>query len=117
MKYVNIAAATCMLVANSAPAYAVGSQMSIIASYYSYAFKGKTTANMEIFDPAEMTAAHKHLPFGTCLLVKYKGRSVIVRINDRGPYIWGRSLDLSHGAAKVLDMEKVGVAQVDIEEC
>jgi rare lipoprotein A len=116
MKCVNIAVAAIM-VANSTPAFAVGSQMSIIASYYGNAFKGKKTANGEIFDPAEMTAAHKTLPFGTCLLVSYNSRTVIVRINDRGPYIKGRSLDLSHYAAKVLDMEEVGVAPVVVEEC
>jgi rare lipoprotein A len=63
---------------------------------------GKKTANGERFDPNGMTAAHRTLPFGTRLLLTYKDKSVIVRINDRGPFVKGRQLDLARGAAKAL---------------
>ena len=63
---------------------------------------GKKTANGERFDPNGMTAAHRTLPFGTRLLLTHKDKSVIVRINDRGPFVKGRQLDLARGAAKAL---------------
>ena len=76
----------------------------VIASYYGNELRGHRTANGEVFNPGGLTAAHKSLPFGTCLLVSYHGRSVQVRVNDRGPFVRGRSLDLSRGAARVLGM-------------
>lgn len=83
-----------------------------IASWYDCAKPGecsrhKITASGERFNPNAMTAAHKTLPFGTMVRVTYKGRSVIVRINDRGPFIRGRSIDLSRAAAR-----KIGCAGV-----
>jgi rare lipoprotein A len=76
------------------------------------------TANGEIYDQMAFTAAHKKLSFGTLLKVTNtkNGRSVIVRINDRGPYIEGRDLDLSKGAAIELGMLRKGVARLKIEE-
>ena len=71
----------------------------MFATWYKH---GKKTANGERFDPNGMTAAHRTLPFGTRLLLTYKDKSVIVRINDRGPFIKGRQLDLARGAAKAL---------------
>lgn len=62
--------------------------------------RSKRTANGERFDPNALTAAHRTLPFGTQVRVEYQGRSVIVRINDRGPFVRGRSLDLSRAAAR-----------------
>lgn len=62
--------------------------------------KSKRTANGEKFNPNALTAAHKTLPFGTKLKVTYKGKTVIVRINDRGPFVKGRHLDLSRAAAR-----------------
>lgn len=87
-----------------------------IASWYGREFHGKMTASGERFDMNEMTAAHKTLPFGTLLEVKNldNGKSVKVRINDRGPYRGKRILDLSHAAAKKLDMVSSGEAMVGI---
>jgi len=88
------------------------------ASWYGPKFHGKLTANGEIYDQMALTAAHKSLTFGTLLKVTNprNGRSVIVRINDRGPYIEGRDLDLSKGAAIELGMLRKGVGRVKIEE-
>ena len=80
------------------------------ASWYA---EGRRTANGERFNPNGMTAAHKTLKFGTRLLLTYKGRSVIVRINDRGPFIKGRTLDLSRGAARKLGCS--GVCKVTMK--
>jgi rare lipoprotein A (peptidoglycan hydrolase) len=87
------------------------------ASYYGDDFHGKKTANGEIFDMYAMTAAHKTLPFGTiCSVTNIKNKKqVIVRINDRGPFIEGRILDLSKGAAIALDAIQSGVIEVKIE--
>lgn len=85
-----------------------------VASYYGFE-SGKKTANGERFNPLGMTAAHKTLPFGTMLRVTYQGRSVVVRVSDRGPFIKGRDLDLSYGAARELRMLSVGVASVHVE--
>jgi rare lipoprotein A len=70
------------------------------ASWYGPGFHGRTTASGERFNQYAMTAAHRYLPFGTLVRVVYTGRSVTVRINDRGPFIKGRSLDLSKAAAR-----------------
>lgn len=72
----------------------------VLTSWYGPGFHGRTTASGERFNQWAMTAAHKTLPFGTVVRVTYKGRSVTVRINDRGPFIKGRSLDLSKAAAQ-----------------
>jgi len=87
------------------------------ASWYGPNFHGKTTSSQEIFDMYDMTAAHKTLPFGTHVMVTNlnNGRSVKVRINDRGPFIRGRMIDLSYAAAKVLGMVGPGVVPVRIE--
>jgi rare lipoprotein A len=76
------------------------------ASWY---FEGARTANGERFRPDGLTAAHRTLPFGTTLRVTYGGRTVVVRVNDRGPFVRGRCLDLSRGAARVLRLDGVGV--------
>ncbi len=88
------------------------------ASWYGPKFHGKVTANGEIYDQMALTAAHKSLKFGTLLKVTNpkNGKSVIVRINDRGPYIGDRELDLSKGAATKLGLIERGVARVKIEE-
>lgn len=83
---------------------------SIKSSYY---YQGQHTASGERFNPHGLTAAHRTLPFGTLLKVCYHG-CVVVRINDRGPFTKGRGLDLSLGAAKVIGMIGVGVANVRI---
>lgn len=88
-----------------------------MASYYGNGFHGKKTANGETYNRHELTAAHKKLPFNTRIKVTNleNNRSVVVRINDRGPFAKRRILDLSEGAAKKIDMIKSGVAKVRIE--
>jgi rare lipoprotein A len=87
------------------------------ASYYSGKFQGRKTAEGERFRQNELTAASKTLPLGARAKVTNdeNGRSVDVKINDRGPYVDGRIIDLSKKAAKELDMEKRGVAPVTVE--
>ena len=86
------------------------------ASYYGPKFHGKKTANGEIFDMYKKSAAHKTLPFNTVLEVTNleNDQQVIVRVNDRGPFVKGRILDLSYAAAKEIDMIANGVARVRI---
>lgn len=90
-----------------------------LASYYGDDFRGRKTANGERFNPDALTAAHRNLPFGTCLRVENpdNGRSVRVRVNDRGPYVRGRLIDLSEGAARALDLVRQGVARVRLFFC
>jgi len=90
----------------------------MVASWYGPGFHGKLTANGEIYNQMALTAAHKEMPFGTFLRVTNlrNGKSVIIRINDRGPYIEGRELDLSKGTAIALGMVKKGVIKVKVEE-
>ena len=84
-----------------------------VASHYG-AESGNRTANGERFDGTSMTAAHKTLPFGTKLRVTYQGKSVVVRVNDRGPFIRGRDLDLSAAAARKIGLTKAGVGKVRV---
>jgi len=88
-----------------------------VASWYGREFHGNPTASGEIYNMYDMTAAHRSLPFGTQVMVTNltNGKSVIVRINDRGPFIKGRIIDLSYAAAHMLDMVDVGVVPVKIE--
>ncbi|HZW98582.1 MAG TPA: septal ring lytic transglycosylase RlpA family protein [Trueperaceae bacterium] len=87
------------------------------ASWYGPGFAGRQTANGEVFDPSELTAAHKELPFDTLVRVhnQHNGRSVVVRINDRGPFKPGRIIDLSRAAAEAIGMVGSGVAHVRLE--
>jgi len=87
------------------------------ASWYGPGFDGNLTANGETFNQYDLTAAHPSLPFGTTVRVTNKdnGQSVVVRINDRGPYAGGRVLDLSKGAAEAIGMIGSGVAPVQID--
>ena len=87
---------------------------SMLASWYGPGFHGRTTANGERYDMYGFTAAHKELPFGTKLRVCYQG-CVDVLVNDRGPYIGPRELDLSYGAARRIGLINVGVATVDVK--
>jgi rare lipoprotein A len=90
-----------------------------MASFYGESFRGRQTASGERFDPDALTAAHRTLPFGTCLRVENaeNGRTVTVRVNDRGPYARGRILDLSEAAARLLDLLHQGVARVRLYRC
>jgi rare lipoprotein A (peptidoglycan hydrolase) len=87
-----------------------------MASYYGGQFHGRRTASGARFDANGLTAAHRSLPFGTRVRVTHmgNGRSVVVRITDRGPYVGGRIIDLSSGAAGVLGMHGQGVARVRV---
>jgi rare lipoprotein A len=87
------------------------------ASWYGAAQDGEETASGETFDQKKLTAAHRTLPMGTKALVTNleTGKSVTVKINDRGPYVKGRKIDLSHAAAQQIGMSKKGVAKVKIE--
>lgn len=82
------------------------------ASWYGPGFAGNLTASGEVFNPQAMTAAHKTLPFGTQLEVCYSGCTTVT-INDRGPYIPGRELDLSAGAAQAIGLAGVGAVEVN----
>lgn len=86
------------------------------ASWYGPGFHGRRSASGERFDQNMMTAAHKTLPFGTVLLVTntHNHRSVLVRVNDRGPYVAGRMIDLSAAAARALSIDGVGAVRIDI---
>ena len=88
-----------------------------ISSYYGPQFHGKLTANGEIFDMYGVTAAHKEIPFNTTVRVtnENNGKSLLLRINDRGPYVGNRILDCSFGAAKKLGFVGEGTAPVKIE--
>lgn len=88
-----------------------------IASFYGAAHDGKTTADGDTFDQRAFTAAHRTLPFGTVLRVTNlsNGKMVKVKINDRGPMIDGRIIDLSAAAARALDMERKGITKVRLE--
>ncbi|MDR0403505.1 MAG: septal ring lytic transglycosylase RlpA family protein [Treponema sp.] len=88
-----------------------------IASWYGAEFEGKPTASGEIFNASQLTAAHPTLPFGTMLRVtnRHNNKTVTVRINDRGPFVSARIIDLSRAAAQQLDMIKTGTAPVFLE--
>ena len=99
-----------------APQPQVPQTMHGIASWYGEEFAGRTTANGEIFDPMLLTAAHRTLPFGTILDVKNPatGQTVRVRINDRGPFVGNRMIDLSFAAAQQIGLIDPGSGQVDV---
>ena len=87
------------------------------ASYYAHKFQGRPTASGVIYDENKLTAAHKTLPFGTTVRVtnRNNGKKVVVVINDRGPFVEGRIIDLSWRAAGDLDMIAAGVVPVRVE--
>jgi rare lipoprotein A len=88
-----------------------------VASYYGKELAGNRTASGERFNPSDLTAAHRTLPLGTKLRVTNKstGDAVIVRVNDRGPFIKSRLIDLSFGAAREIGMVRTGTARVTVE--
>jgi rare lipoprotein A len=88
-----------------------------VASWYGQEFHGRPTSSREVFNMNDMTAAHRTLPFGTHVMVTNleNDRSVVVRINDRGPFIRGRIIDLSYAAARVLGLIGPGTARVRLE--
>ena len=86
------------------------------ASFYARKFHGKETASGETFNNNELVAAHKTLPLGTRVTNLENDRAVVVRINDRGPYIRGRIIDLSRAAARRVDMVEDGTTAVKVEK-
>lgn len=96
---------------------APGSVQSGIASYYHDSLHGNKTASGQVYDKNRVSAAHKTLPLGTKVKVTdvTTGRSIVVRINDRGPFVKGRIIDLSRRAAAELKMIKRGIARVQVE--
>lgn len=105
-----LASTSAVVLAIATSASATGS---MLTSWYGPGFHGNYTANGEVYDEMAYTAAHKTLPFGTRLRVCYEG-CVNVRINDRGPYIGARELDLSRGAAEAIGLIHPGVADVQV---
>lgn len=87
-----------------------------VASYYGNELAGNRTASGERFDPGQLTAAHRSLPFGSMVRVTNtsNGDSVVVRINDRGPFSRGRVIDVSHAAAREIGMHRSGTARVKL---
>jgi rare lipoprotein A len=94
-----------------------GTELQGLASWYGGKFHGRLTSSGEIFDTNDMTAAHKTLPFGTIVKVTNEdnGKTAIVKITDRGPFVEGRIIDLSRAAAMQLDMVGTGVARVSLQ--
>ena len=101
-------------VRHSAGIEAPRAPQTMVASYLDYSLAGEITASGEPFDPEGYTAAHRTLPLGTRLLVSYGDRSVLVRVNDRGPYVQGHDLDLSLAAAREIGLVEPGTAPVRI---
>jgi rare lipoprotein A len=105
--------------ASSTPACACGNtfRQTGMATWYGKQFHGRRTASGERYDMHALTAAHRTLPLGACVRVTALGgaRSVIVRINDRGPFVRGRIIDLSYAAAQALGVGSAGNAQVTLE--
>ena len=101
------------LLASLVPAEAQARQCGV-ASWYGPGLYGNRTANGEIFQPGTMTAAHPHISLGSRVRVTNldNGRSAVVRVNDRGPFVGSRVIDLAHGAAKVLGVVGPGLANV-----
>jgi rare lipoprotein A len=127
MKRISLFAFTLFIAVLCVPQFAVAQQYTApagevfrqegIASWYGPGFDGRPTASGEIFDATQFTAAHPDLPFGTFLLItnKHNNRQVSVRVNDRGPFVASRIIDVSKAAAEYLDMIITGTAPVVIE--
>ncbi|MBI3611258.1 MAG: septal ring lytic transglycosylase RlpA family protein [Nitrospirae bacterium] len=115
--FLSVVTISCASVPRSVEDYPIGYRETGLASWYGEEFHGRPTANGEIYDMYGMTAAHRLMPLGTVVKVTHRenGRSVTVKVNDRGPFVRGRILDLSYGAAKSLGMIGTGTAPVAIE--
>jgi rare lipoprotein A len=112
-KIASAALLTVFVIFAGAPGSDANAQVGL-ASYYK---SGSKTANGERFNPHGLTAAHRSLPFGTKVKVMNvrTGRSVVVRINDRGPFVRGRVIDLAFGAARAIGLHAAGIAKVSVE--
>jgi rare lipoprotein A len=113
-KFASAATAAALVALASLAIPTVASAQTGEASWYKM---GKVTANGERFNPNGLTAAHRTLPFGTRVRVKNlkNGRSVVVRINDRGPFTKGRVIDLALGAAREIGLHRSGTARVALQ--
>ncbi len=109
--------ALILIMSGCATTYKQGSRESGLASWYGHDFHGRKTSNGETYDMYGQSAAHKTLPFGTLVRVTdlESGRNIETRINDRGPFVYGRIIDLSYGSAKALGIVGKGVARVTLE--
>ena len=87
----------------------------MVSSWYGPGFEGAVTASGDIYNYGDYTAASPYLPMGTELLVSYGGNSVVVEVADRGPYVYGRELDLSQAAAEAIGLTYVGTDVVDVQ--
>jgi rare lipoprotein A len=121
-KFLNIAIvcliiAACSSTPKSSTPVSMGHTESGVASFYGNEFQSRKTSSGEIFDQGKLTAAHRTLPFGTKVLVtnSQNGKSVTVRVNDRGPFAKGRIIDLSASAFKSIASLNAGVINVKIE--
>src|SRR5881396_2044487 len=114
---VSLGASGCMLFREPSPPPIVDGVQVGVASWYGPGFHGNRTANGEIYDQYELTAAHPSLPLGTRVMVTNleNGRAVQVRVNDRGPFVDGRAIDLSYAAARTIGMVGPGTVRVRIE--
>ncbi len=112
-----VGAAGCAAVRAPAPPPITNGVQVGVASWYGPGFHGNRTANGEIYDQYELTAAHPSLPLGTRVMVTNleNGRAVQVRVNDRGPFVDGRAIDLSYAAARTISMVGPGTVRVRIE--
>src|SRR5256886_7904562 len=112
-----VGAAGCAAVRAPAPPPITSGVQVGVASWYGPGFHGNRTANGEIYDQYELTAAHPSLPLGTRVMVTNleTGRAVQVRVNDRGPFVDGRAIDLSYAAARTIGMVGPGTVRVRIE--
>ena len=112
-----VGAAGCAAVRAPAPPPITNGVQVGVASWYGPGFHGNRTANGEIYDQYELTAAHPSLPLGTRVMVTNleNGRAVQVRVNDRGPFVDGRAIDLSYAAARTIGMVGPGTVRVRVE--
>ena len=112
-----VGAAGCAAVRAPAPPPITNGVQVGVASWYGPGFHGNRTANGEIYDQYELTAAHPSLPLGTRVMVTNleNGRAVQVRVNDRGPFVDGRAIDLSYAAARTIGMVGPGTVRIRIE--
>src|SRR5438105_6010495 len=123
MKSLCVAIAGCLLLAGCGgkkrvqlPVARIGSTQTGVASWYGHPHHGRRAANGEIYDMEKMTAAHRTLPFDTWVRVRNlaNNKTVDVRITDRGPFVGGRIVDLSHAAALAIDLIGPGTAKVKL---
>ena len=112
-----LAAVLAVSACSRLPAPRTGTGEVGVASWYGNEFHGRPTSSGEVFDTNDLTAAHRSLPFGTLVMVTNlaNDRSVVVRINDRGPFVRGRIIDLSYAAARVLGLVGPGTGRVRLE--